>query len=521
MPRHHCLPARPALSNPLRIFTLGVFLASAAGSGGPLEAANATGGAAGDTVAAVAAVAADGAERVAFVREKLAAGELRPAYAICDSLRKAGAGDGELVRIEGEIHWLAGSAGALAVADSLRARGDDLAAEALLLKVDLLLGRPHVRERLRELEAAAPGDPGLRLVRWLLELDSGSWEEARRSVTKVARGVDCAYVPATALMLAAVDRDSTAAADAAEVMEAQDIWLLTGLRRKVAAGALFSGPCRVQGRRELPYVDCRPYMCVRLTAADGHQVTLTLDTGTGSGLLTLHGQALGEALAGPEVLRLTDGIQYHYMDGPADVVIKRVDFADPPVRGRPVESFDGRLEDVDGCVSPFAFPGAAVTVDAAAGRVWLRDRDDLAAHVAALDPDRSAVVPFVRRGGWIFVPVRLNGHEVLLMLESGSRDVNINSLAARRLGIETYRSTSTWRGEEHEVTRADLTVEIGGLTYRCPDAFVTGYVLGNNLTGLAGAGDLGPDFLRHYRWTIDPFDDRLILEQLPIAGDGS
>lgn len=459
--------------------------------------------------------AADASEvesRIADVRASLAAGDLRRAYVVADSLRRAGVQPTDLVRLEGDILWLAGSARALVVADTLRARGEVLAADVLLQKVDLLLGRPQVAARLEELAASAPGDPDLRLLRWLLALDSGNWEEALRQVDAVADGVTSAYIPPTALMLAAIDIDSTSAATATAVMHRRSCHLLENLRRKVAAGALFSGPCGIVGTRQLPYVACGPYMGMRLTASDGRQLTVTLDTGTGSGLLTLHSQETGDALPGPEILRLKNAIHYNYMAAPADIVVKRVDFADPPLTGRPVEYFAGRLDGSDGCASPFAFPDVAVTVDAAAERIWLRDRGDLEAYVASLSPATSTVVPFIRRGGWIFVPVRLNGHEVLMMLESGSREVNVHALAARRLGIDTYRSTSAWQGQEREVTRADLTVEIGGLVHHCPDGFVEAGVLGNNLTGLAGAGDIGPDFLRRYRWTIDPFADRLILE---------
>lgn len=459
-----------------------------------------------------AASAPEAAGRLADVRASLAAGDLRAAYVVADSLRRAGVHATDLVRLEGDILWLAGSARAVAVADTLRARGEVLAADILLLKVDLLLGRPHVAERLTELAANAPGDPDLRLLQWLLALDGGDWQEALRQVDAVADGVTCAYIPPTALMLAAIDIDSTSAAAAAAVMQRRHCDLLETMRRKVAAGALFSGPCGIVGTRELPYVACGPYMGLRLTASGGRQITVTLDTGTGSGMLTLHSLEVGDALHGPEILRLENAIHYHYMAAPADVVIKRVDFDDPPLMGRPVEYFAGQLDGSDGCMSPFAFPDVAVTVDAVAERIWLRDQGDLEAYVASLAPEASTVVPFVRRGGWIFIPARLNGHEVLMMLESGSRDVNVHALAARRLEIETYRSTVAWQGEEREVTRADLTVEIGGLVHHCPDGFVEAGVLGNNLTGLAGAGDVGPEFLRRYRWTIDPFADRLILE---------
>ncbi len=62
--------------------------------------------------------------RLADVRVKLAAGDLREAYVAVDSLRRAGVLATDLVSLEGDILWLAGSARALTVADTLRARAN-------------------------------------------------------------------------------------------------------------------------------------------------------------------------------------------------------------------------------------------------------------------------------------------------------------------------------------------------------------------------------------------------------------
>jgi len=448
------------------------------------------------------------------VREDLAAGKLRRTITAADSLRQAGLGSPELRRLEGDALWIAGSSRVLDAADSLRADGDDLGADILLLKIDLMLGRPQIHADLDRLQAAHPDEPELRLVRWLLDLDAGDWEGAAQSAEDVAASVACSFVTPAALLAAAVDRDSAAVALALPLMERSESTMFRKLRSKLTAGAVRSGPCRIDGDYELPYVDCGPLMGLRTTSTEGHELTLTIDTGTAAGLLTLHATEPGEALDGPVILRLENGIHYHYMPEPVDVVCKLVDFSEPPMSRCPVEYFDGDIDESDGCVSPFAFQGAALTVDPEAKRVWLRDRDGLAEYMRGLDPERIAVVPYVRRCGWIFVPARVNGHEVLMMVESGSRDVNVNTLAARRLGIDSRDDTVEWRGRDFPVKRADLTVEIGGLTYHCPDALVDDFVLGNNRTGTACAGDLGPDFLRHYRFTVDPFEGRLVLEEL-------
>jgi len=465
------------------------------------------------------ALSASATSELEPVRQALADARLQRTVTLADSLSAAGLDDPELWRLAGDACWLAGSTRALDLADSLQVHGLATDAAILRLKVDLLLGRPRVADDLARLEHARPGDPELRLVRWLLALDrDGDWEVAMAGADAVADGARCGWVPAAALLMTSVDRDSAAVQRARAYRDARRLRLFSKLCAKIDAGALWSGPCAIEGTRELPYVECGPEMGLVMTAEGGARITLALDTGTGSGLITLHEKALGEALPGPEILRLADGIWYHYMDGPADVVIKRVDFIEPPLRGRPVEYFDGEFSLADGCLSPFAIPDAALTVDPRAQRIWLRDRRDLARYLASVDRARTAFVAYVRRGGWIFVPARVDGHEVLMMVESGSRDVNVNTLAARRLGIESRDSTLEWNGKDYPVQRADLVVEVGGLTYRCPDALVDDFVLGNNLAGTASAGDLGPEFLRHYRFTIDPFAGRLILEALEPAG---
>ncbi len=453
----------------------------------------------------------------ARVQQLVARGHADTARQLADSLLADAPADPELLRLAGEAHWLTGSTGVLEVIDRLRARGAERDARILELKVDLMLGRPQVAGRLSDLAREGGEGDELRLVRWLLDLDAGRWERARGEAAAVADGARSAWIPPAALLMHAVDRGPAAVASAESLLTARGMRHYRALRRKLAGGAVWGMPAAIAGTRELPYVDCAPQMGLRMRTVAGQELTLALDTGTGSGLLTVHSRPIGEALAGPEVLRLEDGIWYNYMPGPVDVVVKHVDFQDPPLAARPVEFFDGSFSLADGCISPFAIPGVAITVDPRAGRVWLRDRADLATYLETLDPATSTSVAYVRRTGWIFVPATVNGHEVLMMVETGSREVNLNQLAARRLGIPRHDGTLRWRGKDHPVERADLTVTIGDLVYRCPEALVDDFVLGNNGYGLACAGDLGPDFLRHYRFTIDPFEGRLVLEEL--AGD--
>jgi len=463
----------------------------------------------------------------------LAAGDVHTARTVADSTLATGPVTRELLGLAGEAHWLTGSPAVLAIVDSLRGRGAAVDAAILELKVDLMLGRPGADGRLAALAALArehgeSGDhPEARLVRWLSDLDRGQWERCQQTATSVADAIRSAWIPHAALLLHATDRGPAAVAVAESLLTARGMRHFGKLRRKLAGGAVWSGPCAVGGTWELPYADCGPQMGWRMRTAGGREITVSLDTGTGTGLLTIHSLAVGESLAGPEVLRLEDGIWYNYMPGPVDVVVKSVQFADPPLADRPVEYFDGGFSLADGCISPFALPGVAITVDPQAKRVWLRDRSDLAAYLQTVDPARSTSVAYVRRGGWIFVPATVDGHAVLLMVETGSREVNLNRLAAERLGLPLRDGTLRWRGKDHPVKRADVTVTVGDFVHHSPDALVDDFVLGNNWYGLACAGDLGPEFLRGFRFTIDPFAGQLVLEELagdaavPSAGTGS
>lgn len=98
------------------------------------------------------------------------------------------------------------------------------------------------------------------------------------------------------------------------------------------------------------------------------------------------------------------------------------------------------------------------------------------------------------------------------MVETGSRDVNANSLAAKRYGLPTRPGTIVWQGKEREVTRPDFVFDIGGIAYAPGDGLVDDFALGAYGTGLGSAGDIGPGFLKDYRFTIDPFSEQIILE---------
>lgn len=48
---------------------------------------------------------------------------------------------------------------------------------------------------------------------------------------------------------------------------------------------------------------------------------------------------------------------------------------------------------------------------------------------------------------------------------------------------------------------------------RSRGGMISSFVMGNTYYGLASAGDIGPDFLRNYAFTIDPFKGHFIIEE--------
>lgn len=262
---------------------------------------------------------------------------------------------------------------------------------------------------------------------------------------------------------------------------------------------------------ELDYADCGPGMGFIMYDAEGHKIKVELDTGTNGGLFTIHDDSVGKALTGEEFAVIEDGIQYNYMDGPADMYYKLVSFQKPPLDDFLVGYFDGEFSKADGCFSPFAFKGYAISIDPVERKVHLRSEQALDNYLKTTD--RYTSVKYINRAGWIYIPCKINGKEVLMMVESGSRDVNLNSMSVRQLGLETYQGSIQWRGKDYPMEKVDFTLEIGNLKHEVKGGLISDFVLGNTFYGMASSGDIGPDFLRNYAFTIDPFQQRLILEE--------
>jgi hypothetical protein len=266
---------------------------------------------------------------------------------------------------------------------------------------------------------------------------------------------------------------------------------------------------------KLEYADCGPGMGFYMTDSKGQSIKVELDTGTSGGLFTIHSDSVGRNLAGKDTMTIEDGISYNYMEGPEDMHYKLVSFSEPPIDNFLTGYFKGSFTKADGCFSPFIFKGYALSMDPVKRTAFLRTEEALDSYLAGLDD--YVAVDYVIREGWIYIPCRINGREVLMMVETGSRYVNLNSIAAKRLGIEPYKSTIKWRGQDYPVEKIDFTLEIGRLKHEVKGGMVSSFVLGNTYYGLASAGDIGPDFLRNYAFTIDPFGKRIIIE---MRGEG-
>jgi len=155
--------------------------------------------------------------------------------------------------------------------------------------------------------------------------------------------------------------------------------------------------------------------------------------------------------------------------------------------------------------------GLAITVDTFEGKVALRNERRLGRYFSGL---AGAVhLPCKERNGWIYVTAGIEGRGVLMMAETGPRDLNINGLTAVRYGIGTRPGAVPWSGKDFPVVRPVLTVDVGGIASTPGDGLVDDFAMGNGWTGCACAGDIGPEFLRNYRFTIDPFEKALVLEK--------
>lgn len=461
----------------------------------------------------------DGASALAAVRDDLFHGRIQSGLSRLHQLLQERPDDREALYLQGQCLALQGKPETLDVIDKLRRGGSEEYADILDLKLDLLLGDEGAGEHLQRCREKYPKAAEVAAAEWLYRLQRGETAWAQRRLPELMRlPLTFGFQPYENLYLALKPHDYTGARRWALAGKEKNLFRLSA---QLEQDEMLHRLPRLRHsirEMELPLAENGPYFGLHLRDTGGREYSVTLDTGTSYPLLTLHDRAKGEALSGDRVETVPGGIQYHYMKKPADMFYKNAFFELPRLRNLHVGYFDGGLQGADGVFSPAVLAGLAITVDPQQKKVWLRDAAAQKRARRRLAP-RAVTVPYqVHNGGWLYVTAGVNGKKLRMMLETGSRDVNVNTLAARRYGIPMRDDVTQWQGKDFPIKRpADTTIQLGSISYTPADGLVDDFVMGNTTTGLASSGDLGPAFLKHFRFTIDPFARQLILEPQPQA----
>jgi hypothetical protein len=443
---------------------------------------------------------------------KIGSGEISSGLVLIDSLLKHSSQNSYALYLKGECFILSGRREALAIIDSLRKLNMDEYADVLDLKTYLFLGDSCFRGKLEEMKKKYPANFEVKLSEWLFRLDNGEHKWAREHLDEISGSVIFRFLPYQAFYLTVLSADYNQAKAVAETAMDKKLFRMgKTYRLQEALHSLPEAVCDIY-EEELKYAECGPYFGIEMEDSSGVKLKVSLDTGTGGGFFSIHNRLLGEKISGRKPVCLKDGIQYRYMNSARDAFIKAGNFKEPSIENIPILYFEGSLTSSDGVFSPFAFKSLSISVDPVNRKVTLRSKAALKEYLSNLK-NHHEEIKYVERFGWVFIPAKLQGREVLMMVETGSRDVNFNSLAVERYGIPVLKSTSMWNGREYPVKRPEVCIQIGSITYKPEDGFVEDFVMGNNMYGLAASGDIGPAFLKNYKFTIDPFEKRLILEK--------
>jgi hypothetical protein len=414
--------------------------------------------------------------------------------------------------LRSELYILYGDTSFKSSLRRLREAGAEKELTILKVKVGMLIGDPDAVIDAGEALLNYPGNAELEFVLWLHNLDRGGFSEAAGTAHSLSPRLIFPHLPYQALFDYASDSDPLLALSYLDTLESMVGSVYHSRNRELLKlMASLNRDVSVMGEYKLEYADCGPGMGFYMTAANGTRIKVELDTGTSRGLFTIHSDSTGKSLGGDDILTVPEGIWYNYMEGPEDMHYSVTAFRDPPLKNFLTGYFKGSLTKADGCFSPFVFKGYALSIDPVNRSAFLRTRESLDKYLSSLEDYTE--VDYIVRNGWIYIPARVNGKEILMMVETGSRYVNLNSIAAEWLDVTPYSGTIKWRGDDYPVEMVDFHLEIGNIEHHVKGGLVSGFVLGNTYVGLASAGDIGPDFLRHFAFTIDPFKKKLILEE--------
>lgn len=439
-------------------------------------------------------------------------GSLRQAITELDSLRTVYPNNNYVKYLLGTIYIKAGSVDIYNILDELRDNNDKKYSGLLNLQIDMLLGDQTVEQKLQALKDSA-NHKELSLMKWLLDLDNGGFNKAEKSLTEIRENTLLKYLPLQALYYNAYDRDYKTALkylsrlrDSSRYNLEKDFQRLSILQKE-------NFSFEIDSVLSVKYEQCGAQSGMQFVTASGKKLRMAFDTGTNGYGFSIHQKTLGDSLNGDLVYEVKEGIQYNYMAKPADVKAKLVDFSTPALKNLLVEYFDGRLTIADGVFSPLIF-NSAVTINSDSKTVLIRNKKAVEDYVNSIPNHKYTTVPYKLRKGWMYIPCEVSGRKIMMMLETGSRDVNFNSIAVKALGLKTYESTVEWRGKDYPVTKLNTDIKVGDFTYKVSGGFKSDFVLGNLGYGLACAGDLGPDFIKNFIFTIDPYNKQIILEKL-------
>jgi len=420
----------------------------------------------------------------------------------------------EAIYLEGEINLMLGKDLFLKNLQQLDSLGADTHADILRAKYALFIGVDSADEIISRLLQKYPENSELPYCQWLLALKQGRYSYCKSSAADVSENLIFPFAPYLALYNVAWDNNFDDAISYLDSIEMQvGSFYESKYRKLIKLQQNIQVESSSDELLELPYAQCGPGMGILLTDSRGDTIKMELDTGTGYSWMTIHDSASGSNLPGKDTLTIKNGISYNYMNHPRDFHFKLTDFKKPFYENLLVGYFNGRFSKADGCFSPFFFPHHAIQFDPLNEKVYFRTASNLAKYKKQYQ-GRITSVPYVIRNGWIFIPCKVNQKTVLMMVETGSRDVNFNRLAATYLDLPVYDGFVRWRGKDYPTKKVDCTIEIGEeLIYEVKGGLVNDFVLGNHYYGLASAGDLGPDFFKNYVFTIDPFNREIIFEQ--------
>lgn len=453
---------------------------------------------------------------LSLAREHLAVMQYSKALKELNKIEEADSLDPVVLYLKSEVYLILGMDKFIDYSEKLINTGHKEYSDIIRVKQSLFLGSSGFKGLYDEMKSKYPENKELDYCLWLYQLGNGEFESCRKSAPALSRDIIFGFAPYLALYYHSWDLDHSLSLQYLDTLEMIAGNFYASKNRPVLSflSEREADPDKKSGSCDLPFSWCGPGMGFYLIDEKGDSIKVELDTGTGYGLMTIHDIKKGESISGRDVMVVENGIQYNYMDGPRDLHYKESNLTIPEADNFLFGYFDGQFSKADGCASPFVFKNQALHMDPVREKVRLFDRDGLNRYKQE-NKEIIEVIPYYVRNGWIYVPCTVNGQEVLMMIETGSRNINFNNLSINALNLNSYSSTILWNGKDYPIDKVDCTVEIGRIKYEVSGGLVSEFVLGNWFFGVASAGDIGPDFLRNFTFTIDPFNQEIIFELPP------